>query len=122
MTMPEAMKEAIHSSLQRGDTMQIQNPTHPLAIYDMTNAYDTHTRPFWLESKGDTVSDSHVWTGENDICIDYQKCALQMKKTKESVVYTSTIPLYNKKIIYVLLINVLVWKETTRERESIQWQ
>ena len=80
--MAEAIKEVTHALLQRGDTMQTRNPAHPPAVCIMTNAYDAHMRVFWLVSKGGTVSNSHVRTGESVICIDHQKRALQIQKQK----------------------------------------
>ena len=77
------MKEATHTLLQRGDRMQTKDLKHPPAVCDnMTNAYDTNIRAFWSDSKGGTVSTSHVWTGEGAICPNDQKCALQMQKQK----------------------------------------
>ena len=46
MTILEAMKEATHALLQRGDTMRTYYSKHPPAVRDLTNAYDTHARAF----------------------------------------------------------------------------
>ena len=54
MTMPEAMKEATHSLLQRGENMRTYDVKHPPSVRDMTNAFDTHARGFQLDSKGGT--------------------------------------------------------------------
>ena len=42
MTMPEAMKEATHSLLQRGENMRTYDVKHPPSVRDMTNTFDTH--------------------------------------------------------------------------------
>ena len=68
--MPEAMKEATHTLLQRGATIRTRGPTHPTAVCDLTNAYDTHTRTFRLDSKGGTVSRTqNVPTRESVTCL-----------------------------------------------------
>ena len=67
IAMPETMKEATHALLQRGDSMWIRDPVHPPAVCDMTNSYDTYAKVFRSNSKGGTVSTSHVQTEESAI-------------------------------------------------------
>ena len=79
MTMPKAMKEATHSLLQRGVKMQTYDVKHPPPVRNMTNAYDTHTRAFQIDSKGGSVSNSHVRHGEGVASIDNQKVSYKCK-------------------------------------------
>ena len=37
MTIPEVMKEATHTLLQRGATIQTRDPTHTPVVRDLTN-------------------------------------------------------------------------------------
>ena len=77
MTLLEAMKEATHTLLQRGPLMQADDAKHPPPVRDLINAYNTHTRAFQSNSKGDTVSKTPTFrTGESTTCIDHQKRSL----------------------------------------------
>ena len=81
--MPEAMKEATHSLLQRGEKMRTYDVKHPPSVRDMTNAYDTHARGFRSDSKGGTVSKTPtVRTDETATRFDTKKRPLQMQKQK----------------------------------------
>ena len=53
--MPEAVKEAAHAMLQKGETMRKLAPVHPPFVRDLTNAFDTSIRNFWSNVKGYVV-------------------------------------------------------------------
>ena len=81
--MPEAMKEATHSLLQRGENMRTYDVKHPPSVRDLTNAHDTHARGFRTDSKGVTVSKTpSVQTGKTSANIYKQKRSLQMQKQR----------------------------------------
>ena len=81
--MPEAMKEATHSLLQRGEKMRTYDVKHPPSVRDMTNAYDTHARSFRTDSKGGTVSKTQsIRTDKTSTRIDTRKRSLQMQKQR----------------------------------------
>ena len=54
--MPEAMKEATHSLLQRGAIMRTRDAIHPPPVRDMTNAFDIYVTAFQTDSKGGTIT------------------------------------------------------------------
>ena len=81
--MPEAMKEATHSLLQRGEKMRTYDVKHPPSVRDMTNAYDTHARSFRTDSKGGTVSMTQsIRTDKTSADIYQRKRSLQMQKQR----------------------------------------
>ena len=51
-TMPEAVREAAHAMLQKGETMRKLAPIHPPFKRDLTNAFDTSVRNFRSDVKG----------------------------------------------------------------------
>ena len=83
MTMPEAMKEATHSLLQRGEKMRTYDVKHPPSVRDMTNAYDTHARSFRTDSKGGVVSKTQsIRLVESATLLKDRKRSLQMQKQR----------------------------------------
>ena len=80
--MPEAMKEATHTLLQKGPSMQTRDAVHPPPVRDLTNAFDTHARAFRSDAKG-RISTSHdVRIGDGATRPADQKRALQMQKQR----------------------------------------
>ena len=100
-TMLEVMKEATHALLQRDVTMQTRDPTHPPSVCDLINAYDTHTRAFWSDSKGGTVSKTqNVPTRESATHLKDRKHALQMQQQKNPWCTHQPSPCISKKFHY----------------------
>ena len=56
--MPEAVKEAAHAMLQKGQTMRKLASVHPPFVRDLTNAFDTSIRNFRSDVKGFVVQGS----------------------------------------------------------------
>ena len=80
--MPEAMKEATHTLLQRGPKMRTRDAVHPPPVRDLTNAFDTHARAFRSDAKGLVSSSNDVRIGEGATRPADQKRALQMQKQR----------------------------------------
>ena len=76
MTILEIIEEATQVQLQRGDIMQTKDPTHPPAVCEMRNTYNTHDTIFWRDLKSGTLSNSNVQQGEGASCPNDQKLGL----------------------------------------------
>ena len=96
MTMPEAMKEATHTLLQRGPSMRTYAVEHPPPVHDLTNAYDTHARKFRTDSKGTVSNTTPVRVGEGATCPGDQKHALQMQQQRNPWCTHQLIPFITK--------------------------
>ena len=77
--MPEAVREAAHAMLQKGETMRKQAPIHPPFKRDLTNAFDTSVRNFRSDVKG-FVAQGNRGRKERGGPEQQKKRALEMKK------------------------------------------
>ena len=106
MTIPEATKEATHTLLQRGPTMQAYDTQHPPPIRDLTNAYDTYTRAFQSDFRGGTVSKTPIVRIEEIATrIDHRKRSLQMQQQRKPWCTHQPSPCVTKKRLNIVLSN-----------------
>ena len=111
--MPEAMKEATHSLLQRGESMRTYDVKHPPSVRDITNAYDTHARGFQTDSKGGTVSKTQSFqTRDAATRFRDQKRTLQMQKQRNPWFSHQLTPTVTTKKT-VLCLRTVFWFENT---------
>ena len=78
--MPEAVKEAAHAMLQKGETMRKLAPVHPPFVRDLTNAFDTSTRNFRSDVKGLVAQEQRGARKERGGPLQRKKRALDKKK------------------------------------------
>ena len=78
--MPEAVEEAAHACLQKGETMRKLAPIYPPFKRDLMNAFDKSIRNFWSDVKGYVVQEDRSIRIEHRGPVAQKKRALDRKK------------------------------------------
>ena len=122
ITMPKAMIEATYAIVQTGDLMQTYDPIHPTFKYFMTNVFNTTTRCFWSDTKGDTVSNN---SNNSNICQqnDGSTPMLYAIRNMPSKQKQQNDPLYvkNNKMIHCMYISQLSHKDGFMQILKVSW-